>query len=76
MFYTIVRQFFKGSAETHSMEIKQTKEEAILRYFSILSADLGNNEITWNACYVIDSNGLMIEGRVFDRRTTEQEETV
>ena len=74
MFYTIVRQFFKGSAETHSMEIKQTKEEAILRYFSILAADLGNNEITWNACYVIDSNGLMIEGRVFDRRETEVSE--
>ena len=76
MFWTVVRQFFKGTAETHSMEIKQSKEEAIQRFFNILAADLDNKEITWNAAYVIDSTGLMIEGRVFDRRqTAETEET-
>ena len=74
MFWTVVRQFFKGTAETHSMEVKQTKEAAIQRYFNILAADLADTTITWNACYVIDSTGLMIEGRVFDRRVDEEEE--
>jgi len=73
-FYTVVRQFFKNGKETHSMEIKQDREEAILRYFSIISADLGDPDITYNAVYVIDSNGLMIEGRVFDRGFTAEEE--
>lgn len=72
MFYTVIRQFFKGTAETHSMEIKQTKEAAIQRYFNILAADLADATITWNAAYIIDSNGLMIEGRVFDRTETEE----
>lgn len=74
-FYTIVRQYFKGGAETHSMEIKENRTEAIQRYFNILAADLQNTEITWNAAYIIDSTGLMIEGRVFDRATTESEVT-
>lgn len=74
MFWTIVRQFFKGSAETHSMEIKSDKDAALQRFFNIIAADLADSAITWNAAYIIDSNGVMIEGRVFDRRPTEQEE--
>jgi len=75
-FYTVVRQFFKGTAETHSMEIKQTYQAAEQRWLNILATDLDNKEITWNACYIIDSNGLMIEGRVYDEAAREQEETV
>lgn len=71
MFYTVVRQFFKGENETHSMEVKASKEEAVQRFFAILSADLLDNTISYNAAYVIDSTGLMIEGRVFDRRPKE-----
>lgn len=74
MFWTVVRQFFKGEAETHSMEIKETKEAAVQRYFNILAADLADNAITYNAAYIIDSTGLMIEGRVFDRREAAPEE--
>jgi protocatechuate 3,4-dioxygenase beta subunit len=74
-FYTVVRQYLKGDSETHSMEIKENRTEAIQRYFNVLAADLQNAEITWNAAYIIDSNGLMIEGRVFDRTTTESEGT-
>lgn len=75
MFYTVIRQYFKGDSETHSMEIKEDRTEAIQRYYNILAADLQNAEITWNAAYIIDSTGLMIEGRVFDRSTTESEAT-
>jgi len=74
MFYTIVRQFYKGEAETHSMEVKTDYDEALQRYFNIIAADLANTDITWNACYIINSNGLMVEGRVFDRTASEQEE--
>ena len=73
MFYTVIRQFFKGENETHSMEIKTDREAAVQRFFNILAADLADNTITYNAAYIIDSNGLMIEGRVFDRRTQEGE---
>lgn len=68
MFWSIVRQFYKGTAETHSVEVKADKDSALQRYFNIIAADLADASITYNACYVIDSNGVMIEGRVFDRR--------
>ena len=74
MFWTVVRQFFKGVKENHSMEIKEDKDRAIQRYFNILAADLADSEITYNAAYIIDSNGLMIEGRVFDRRGNAEQE--
>lgn len=76
MFYTVVRQFFKNGTETHSMEIKQTRGEALQRYFNIIAADLADSAITYNAAYIIDSNGLMIEGRVFNDVTPEGESEV
>lgn len=74
MFYTVIRQFFKGDTETHSMEVKQTLEDARKRFFSIIAADLNDSDITWQAAYIIDSNGLMVEGRVFDRRAVDAEQ--
>ena len=74
MFYTVVRQFFKGAEETHSMEVKQTLQEAMQRYFNIIAADLGTPDITWQFTAIIDSNGQMLEGRVFDRRTVDAEQ--
>lgn len=73
MFYTIVRQFFKGTAETHSVEIKQNYQAAEQKWLNNLAADLQNPEITWNACYIIRSDGTMIEGRVYDENAREQE---
>lgn len=68
MFYTVVRIFFKGDAETHSIEHKDSLIEAQQRYFNIIAADLQNAEVTYNAAYIISSTGTMLEGRVFDRR--------
>lgn len=73
MFFTIIRQFFKGNTETHSVEVKQSLEEARKRFFGIIAADLNDADITYQAAYIIDSNGLMIEGRVFDRNTESEE---
>lgn len=66
--FSIVRIFYKGVAETHSIEFRDTLLEAQQRFFNIVAADLANAEITYQACYIIDANGLMLEGRVFDRR--------
>ncbi len=66
-FYSVVRIFFKGDAETHSVEHKSTLLDAQKRYFNIIAADLANDDITYQAAYIIDSNGMMVEGRVFDR---------
>ena len=74
MFWSIVRQFYKGTAETHSVEVKADKDAALQRFFNIIAADLADASITYNACYIIDSNGTMIEGRVFDRRQTAETE--
>lgn len=73
MFFTVIRQFFKGNTETHSVEVKQSLEEARKRFFGIIAADLNDADITYQAAYIIDSNGLMIEGRVFDRNTESEE---
>ena len=74
MFYTVIRQFYKGDVETHSVERKETLEDARKRYFGIIATDLNDSAITWQAAYVIDSNGLMVEGRVFDRRAVDAEQ--
>lgn len=66
--FTVVRIFFKGDAETHSIEFKDTLLEAQQRFFNVVAADLANAEVTYQAAYIIDASGLMVEGRVFDRR--------
>lgn len=68
MFYSVIRIFFKGDAETHSVQQFSELKDAQKRYFNIIASDLADNNITYQACYIIDSSGLMVEGRVFDRR--------
>lgn len=68
MFYSVIRIFFKGDAETHSVQHFDVLKDAQKRYFNIIASDLADDSITYQACYIIDSNGLMLEGRVFDRR--------
>lgn len=69
MFYLVIRVFFKGETETHSVEIKNSYRDAQVRFYSIIAADLANEEVTYNAAYIIDSNGQFRAGQVFDRRT-------
>lgn len=66
-FFTVVRQYYKGDVETHSMEVKTDYMDALQRFFNIVASDLANAEITYQATYIVDSNGLMKECRVFDR---------
>lgn len=69
MFYSVIRIFFKGDAETHSVQQFSTLQDAQKRYFNIIAADLADDAITYQSAYIIDSNGLMAEGRVFDRES-------
>lgn len=71
MFYQVFRIFFSGETRQHSVQYFDTLEDAQKRYFNVIAADLANDQITYNAAYIIDSNGLMVEGRVFDRRIIE-----
>lgn len=73
MFYSVIRIFFKGDAETHSVQQFPTLADAQKRYFNIIAADLADDTITYQSAYIIDSNGLMVEGRVFDRAEAESE---
>lgn len=74
MFYSVIRIFFKGDAETHSVQQFDALKDAQKRYFNIIASDLADDSITYQSCYIIDSNGLMMEGRVFDRREAEPTE--
>ena len=39
MFYTVVRKLFKGGKETHSMEDKETYDEAEKRFLNAYDID-------------------------------------
>jgi len=68
MFYQVIRIFFKGATKSHSVEYNDSYDSALQRYFNVIAADLANNEVTYNAAYMIDSNGGVMRSEVFDRR--------
>lgn len=72
--FIVIRVFFKGEAETHSVEFKDTYFEAQQRYYGIIAADLANPDVTYQAAYIINANGLMMDGKVFDRTPAPEEE--
>lgn len=65
--FAIIRIFYKGDKETHSVEFKDTYLEAQQRYYNVIATDLANPDITYQAAYIINASGLMMDGKVFDR---------
>lgn len=65
--FTVIRIFFKGDAETHSVQFFDTYLAAQQRYYNIIAADLAAEDITYQAAYIINAQGLMMDGKVFDR---------
>lgn len=65
--FAIVRIFYKGNVEQHSVEFRDTYLEAQQRYYTIIATDLANTDITYQAAYIINAGGLMLDGKVFDR---------
>lgn len=61
----------KGLLYDHYENVNQ----AYAKYYTILAA-AAVSEIPYHAGYLIRDDGIMIEGRVFDRRTTPEPEEV
>ena len=74
IFYSVIRIFYKGATETHSVQQYSDMREAQKRFYNIVGADLADNDITYQAAYIIDSNGVVCDWKVFDRRAEEVEE--
>ena len=65
--FAIIRIFYKGDKETHSVEFKDSYFEAQQRYYNIIATDLANPDVTYQAAYIINAAGRMLDGKVFDR---------
>lgn len=65
--FAVIRIYYKGDKETHSVEFKDTYFEAQQRFYNIIASDLANADITYQAAYIINASGLMMDGKVFDR---------
>ena len=72
-FYLVIRCFIKQGTESHSVEMKATYAEAQKRFYSVLDADVNNDQIEYISAYVIDSAGAMLDWKVIDRRSQEGE---
>ena len=70
MFYQVIRIFFKSDIKSNSVEYFDNYLSAQARYHNIISADLQNNEVTYQGTYIIDNGGNMLEHVIFDRRPT------
>lgn len=50
----------------------EDENAAYAKYYTVLAA-AAVSEIPYHAAYIIRDDGITIEGKVFDRRTNEQE---
>lgn len=72
--YQIIRIFFKGETKSNSVEYTDDYIAASQRFYNIVSADLGNPEVTYQATYLKDKSGNdVILPVVYDRTPTPQE---
>ena len=68
LFYQVVRVFFQGDVHQNSIQYFNDFQEAQKRYYNIIAADLGSDENTYNAAYIIDKFGRILKSEIFDRR--------
>jgi len=71
IFYIITRVIYKGSNESHSIEIKTDRRQATQRYFNIIAADLSDNSVTYQFCSICDCFGNPVDNLrpvIYDRR--------
>lgn len=67
MFFAVIRIFFKGETRSNSIEYFDNIINAEARYHNIIATDLQNAEVTYQATYIIDNGGNMLEHAIFDR---------
>ena len=73
MFFMVLRVFFKGETKSNSVEYFDNIIAAEARYHNIISADLQNKEVTYQATIILDNALNMVEHAVFDRRPAHEE---
>jgi ferritin-like protein len=72
-FYIVTRLFYKGSEETHSVQIITDHRQATQRFYNIIAADLADNDVTYQFASIVDCRGNSVDGLrpvVYDRRPT------
>lgn len=71
-FFTVIeKQLIGGTPATLSTHY-DTEREALAAYYTILAA-AAVSTIEYHAAHIIRDDGIMIEGRVFDRRVEPDE---
>ena len=55
--YQVVRIFYKGDVESHSIEEKATRREALARFHAIIAADLSNSDVTYCYAGILNDEG-------------------
>lgn len=73
-FYTVFRVFYVGETETHFVDHFNTYDGALVKHYKNIAADLDRSGCTYQASYIVRSDGLMMEGKVFDRRPSPEPE--
>ena len=69
MFYIVTRLFYKGDAETHSVQTFKDSRQAKIRFYNIIAADLADGDITYQSATIMDSNcNFILPPVVYDRR--------
>ena len=75
-FYTTVEnQVYADGGKGLLYDHFEDEARAYAKYYTILAA-AAVSEIPYHAGYLIQDNGVMIEGKVFDRRVVPEPETV
>lgn len=69
MFYTVVRYFYVGNKETHFVQQFENFDDAQVQHYKNIAADLDREGCDYQASYLIRSDGLILDSKVFDRRT-------
>ena len=69
-FYTVLEVQNNGTMPAAIPIIYTDEAQAYAKYYTVLAA-AAVSEVAYHACHIIRSDGIMIEGKVFDRRTTE-----
>ena len=66
--YAVLRIYYRGATEAHSIEYKDTLREAQTRFHNILASDEGNDNTTYCLCMVFDRRTNRVLSEIHDYR--------
>ena len=65
--YMVVREFIKNS-EAHSVEYKDTLQDAVKRWYAVMDADINDSKTQYNTGIIFDRYGNLIRQDINDIR--------